>query len=49
MLEETGALEAVLREKSIPAWVDYWGEEVNHDWQWWRPQMYYFLGKWLAG
>ncbi len=49
MLEETRELEAVLHRKAIPAWVDYWGEDVSHDWQWWRPQMSYFLGKWLAG
>ncbi|KQS82353.1 MULTISPECIES: esterase family protein [unclassified Rhizobium] len=49
MLEETRALEAVLQQKSIPAWVDYWGKDVNHDWQWWRPQMSYFLERWLAG
>ncbi len=48
MLEETRALEAVLLQKSIPALVDYWGADVSHDWLWWRPQMAYFLDKWLA-
>jgi esterase/lipase superfamily enzyme len=48
MLEETRALDSVLHQKAIPAWVDYWGEDVSHDWQWWRPQMSYFLGRWLA-
>jgi esterase/lipase superfamily enzyme len=49
MLKETRALEALLRHKSIPALVDYWGEDVSHDWVWWRRQMPYFLGKWLEG
>lgn len=48
MLEETRALEDLLRHKSIPAFVDYWGTDVNHDWVWWRQQMSYFLDKWLA-
>lgn len=48
MLEETRALEALLQQKSIPAWVDYWGADVSHDWPWWRQQMSYFLGKWLV-
>lgn len=48
MLAETRAMEAVLRNKSIPALVDYWGTDVSHDWPWWRRQMSFFLGKWLA-
>lgn len=48
MLEETRALGGVLRHKSIPALIDYWGGDVSHDWPWWRKQMSYFLGKWLA-
>ncbi len=38
-----GALDALFREKSIPAWVDFWGYDVNHDWPWWYKQMNYFL------
>lgn len=44
-LRDTRALENVLNAKGIPAWVDYWGHDVNHDWPWWRVQMPYFLGK----
>ena len=44
LLASTRRLEAVLREKSIPAWVDYWGTDVCHDWPWWYKQMNYFLG-----
>ena len=48
MLEETRALEGLLHAKAIPAWVDLWGPDVNHDWPWWQKQMVYFLEKWLA-
>ena len=48
MLEDTRALDGLLRHKSIPALVDYWGSDVSHDWVWWRRQMSYFLGKWLG-
>ena len=45
MLADTRALKRILGEKEIPAWVDVWGHDVNHDWPWWRKQMPYFLGK----
>ncbi|MDR0848256.1 MAG: hypothetical protein LBN10_04310 [Propionibacteriaceae bacterium] len=45
MIEETRVLERVLAEKGIPAWVDFWGTDVNHDWDWWRTQIVYFFGK----
>ena len=43
-LEDTRHLEAICRAKSIPAWIDIWGRDVNHDWPWWFKQMNYFLG-----
>jgi esterase/lipase superfamily enzyme len=43
-IEDTRSLARMLREKSIPAWVDFWGPDVNHDWPWWYRQMNYFLG-----
>ncbi len=45
MLSDTRALQAILASKDIPAWIDFWGHDVNHDWPWWRRQMPYFLGK----
>ena len=45
MLADTRALEAILAWKGIPAWIDFWGHDVNHDWPWWRRQMPFFLGK----
>lgn len=43
MLDETRALDAILRAKGIPAIVDYWGNDVNHDWPWWRVMLPYYL------
>ncbi len=43
LLTSTRRMEAVLREKQIPAWVDYWGTDVNHDWCWWQKQLPYFM------
>ena len=44
-IEDTRALERVFLEKGIPAWVDFWGHDVDHDWPWWYRQMNYFLGR----
>jgi len=44
-LRDTRALDAALAAISVPAWFDYWGHDVNHDWPWWYKQMNYFLGK----
>lgn len=43
MLEDTRALKTILEEKEIPAWIDFWGHDVDHDWPWWRKKMSYFL------
>jgi esterase/lipase superfamily enzyme len=40
-------LRDILAEKNVPAWIDRWGGDVNHDWPWWRQQLPYFLGKLL--
>ena len=45
MIESTKALESVMNAKEIPAWVDYWGHDVNHDWNWWQVQLPYFFEK----
>jgi esterase/lipase superfamily enzyme len=44
-LEDTLHLGALCQAKAIPAWIDIWGHDVNHDWPWWYKQMNYFLGK----
>lgn len=45
LLASTRRLDDVLHRKGIQAWVDYWGQDVAHDWPWWYRQMNYFLGK----
>lgn len=45
MIHDTRALETIFKNKNIPAWCDYWGHDVNHDWNWWRVQLPYFLSK----
>jgi len=29
--------------KNIPAWVDFWGNDVSHDWIWWRRELPYYM------
>ena len=43
MLTDARALQRILAEKNVPAWIDFWGYDVNHDWPWWRKQLPYFL------
>jgi esterase/lipase superfamily enzyme len=43
MLADTRAMEAILSAKGIPAIVDYWGHDVNHDWPWWRQMLPHYL------
>jgi len=38
-LHDTRALERILVAKGVPAWFDYWGHDVNHDWPWWRKML----------
>lgn len=45
MLDDTRQLEWILNFKNIPAWIDYWGYDVNHDWPWWKIQLPYFLSR----
>ncbi len=43
MQDHMRQLEQVLKAKKIPALIDFWGYDVNHDWPWWQKQMPYFL------
>jgi len=44
-LRDTRLLDTIFAEKGLPAWFDYWGYDVDHDWPAWRDQMPYFLQK----
>ena len=41
--ESTRTLDGILRDKGIGAWVDYWGYDCSHDWEWWLKQVDYFV------
>jgi esterase/lipase superfamily enzyme len=47
MIRDTREMERILRDKGIPAWVNFWGHDVAHDWPWWRQQLPFFLNKML--
>lgn len=36
-------LKEIFKHKNIPAWVDLWGHDVNHDWPWWKKMLPHFL------
>lgn len=36
-------ISAILENKQIECWVDYWGYDVSHDWFWWKKQLNYFM------
>lgn len=48
MVVDTQAMEALLASKGIPAVVDYWGHDVNHDWPWWQKMFSYHLERLLG-
>ena len=41
--EDARVLKAQFERLGVPAWVDLWGEDVNHDWPWWLIQFPYFM------
>ena len=44
-IADTQAMQQLLASKNVPAWFDYWGYDVPHDWTSWRKMMPYFLEK----
>ncbi len=43
MQEDAARMKELFEYKNIPAWVDFWGTDVAHDWPWWRKQLPYYL------
>lgn len=43
MEDSLAKLSAIFKQKEIDAWIDYWGYDVSHDWNWWKRQLAYFL------
>ena len=46
--DTTRQLDAIFKEKGINIWVDYWGHDCVHDWDWWYKQVVYYLPYLLA-
>ncbi|MCQ2771896.1 MAG: esterase [Bacilli bacterium] len=46
-VENLKTLKDIFEEKGINAWVDFWGFDSAHDWDWWKKQVLYFLPKLL--
>lgn len=44
----TERVQAICREKGIDIWVDHWGADCAHDWDWWYKQVAYFAPKLLG-
>jgi esterase/lipase superfamily enzyme len=43
-LNENRRLSGILHDKSVPHWLDVWGNHTGHDWPWWqRMAAKYFL------
>ena len=40
-------LSDLLFSKEIPHFLDLWGQDVNHDWPWWRKMLPYAIG-WMG-
>ncbi len=45
--ETTHRMGDIFREKGIDVWVEYWGDDVAHDWNWWFKQVEYLLPRLL--
>ena len=43
MADTTIRIKQICEEKGINVWVDIWGNDVAHDWDWWYKQVPYFL------
>jgi len=43
----TGRLKQVLQDKGIHAQVDFWGYDVNHDWDWWFKQCDHYVPQFI--
>ena len=41
--ETTFRINDICREKGIGVWVDFWGYDCAHDWDWWHKQVPYYL------
>jgi esterase/lipase superfamily enzyme len=43
--ERSRALSDILNAKGIPHTLDLWGQDVDHDWPWWRKVVPHYFGR----
>lgn len=41
--DTTRYLDHLFHERGINIWVDYWGHDCSHDWDWWYKQVAYYV------
>lgn len=41
--DTTRQMAEICQRKNIHVWVDFWGWDVSHDWEWWYKQVAYFV------
>ena len=41
--DSTWQMKSILESKDIHTWVDFWGYDCAHDWDWWYKQVTYFV------
>ena len=41
--DSTWQMKSILESKNIHTWVDFWGYDCAHDWDWWYKQVTYFV------
>lgn len=41
--ESTRQMQSILQSKGIHTWVDFWGYDCAHNWDWWYKQVTYFV------
>lgn len=44
-LAETQKLSLALQRRGVPVWTDLWGQDVAHEWHWWRRQIRFHIGR----
>lgn len=43
MQEDSARMKELFGYKDIPAWIEFWGNDVAHDWPWWLKEFPYYL------
>lgn len=47
-LDETERLARALQSRGVPLWRDIWGQDVAHEWHWWRRQIRFHIARRLG-